>query len=357
MMLVLGLGAGGAHAALQYRVIDIGLLEFHSRSSALDVNNRGEVVGFSVDGVPDGETLGFLWRDGVMQALKTPGRDDSSARSINSKGQVGLTGFDRDDAFPPLPFLYDSRSGSLRPIPTPLGVGTVNAINAAGHATGLGEADGPARAYFSDGSSGRFITPEGISSFGNDINNADVVVGSANGRAFRWQGGELTLLTDRFSEARAINNAGQIVGQSLTGGPDGATDRAFLYSDGRFRLLDSGGRGAEAEDINERGWIVGTVADADSNLRAVLWRGGAMRDLNTLLTPESAAAWTLQEASALNDRGWIVGTGRLTAGGDPHAFLAMPVPEPASLALMLAGLGVMGAAAARARARHAPEAT
>lgn len=358
-LLIAGAHAGAAPAAPpQYRVINLGLLEFHASASALDVNNRGEVVGFSVDGVPDGETLGFLWRRGVMQALRAPGFGDSSARSINELGQVGLQGFDRDGAVPPLPFLYDSRDASVRPIPTPSGAGTVNAINASGQATGIDDDGGPADAYFWDGSASRRLAPGASSSIGNDVNDAGVVVGYAPGadglqRAARWDGGTLSFVGEPFSEARAINEAGRIVGQSITRVGDEPRFQGFIYDDaGGFRLLDSGRGFADVQDINERGWIVGTVAFDGANRHAALWRGETLYDLNALLTPESDAAWTLTEARALNDRGWIVGTGDTPNTGGPAAFLAVPVPEPGTVALCLAGLGVVGAAArARARAR------
>ncbi|WP_441293989.1 hypothetical protein, partial [Azohydromonas australica] len=71
-LLALLMASGAAQAAPRYRVLDLGLLEFHSTSNALDINNRGEIVGWSLDGVPDGDRIGFLWRNGVMQAIKSP---------------------------------------------------------------------------------------------------------------------------------------------------------------------------------------------------------------------------------------------------------------------------------------------
>ncbi|WP_157269215.1 PEP-CTERM sorting domain-containing protein [Azohydromonas aeria] len=357
--LLIGAHAGAAPAAPpQYRVINLGLLEFHSRADALDINNRGEVVGRSIDGVPDGETLGFLWRRGMMQPLRAPGFGDSSAHSINELGQIGLQGFDRDNAVPPIPFLYDSRDASVRQIPTPSGAGTVTAINASGQATGIDDDGGPADAYFWDGTASRRLAPGASSSIGNDVNDAGVVVGYAPGvdglqRAARWEDGTLTFVGEPFSEASAINEAGQIVGQLFTRDGDEMRLRGFIYDDtGGFRLLDSGRGFAGVQDINERGWIVGTVAFDGSNRHAALWHGETLYDLNTLLTPESDAVWTLTEARALNDRGWIVGTGDTPGTGGPAAFLAVPVPEPGAWALMLAGVTVAGAVARRRAVQH-----
>jgi probable HAF family extracellular repeat protein len=51
---------------------------------------------------------------------------------------------------------------------------------------------------------------------------------------------------------------------------------------------------------------------------------------------------------AINDAGQITGFG--TIGGETHAFLATPTPEPSSL--VLAALGFAGLAARGRRRRH-----
>jgi len=58
-------------------------------SRALDINNRGQVVGWSYTGRRDFETHAFLWQDGKIQDLGTlPGYDNSEAKAINEKGEV-----------------------------------------------------------------------------------------------------------------------------------------------------------------------------------------------------------------------------------------------------------------------------
>ena len=67
---------------------------------------------------------------------------------------------------------------------------------------------------------------------------------------------------------------------------------------------------------NATGDAVGT-----SDFRAVLFRAGAVLDLNQLLTAE-APGWVLESAAAINDTGQIVGTGTLL--GFPRAFMLEP---------------------------------
>jgi hypothetical protein len=65
-----------------------------------------------------------------------------------------------------------------------------------------------------------------------------------------------------------------------------------------------------------------------------LYAGGAMVDLNTLVA--SPGDWQLISAQGINDRSEIVVYGALD--GSSHAFLAVPVPEPDTLLLMLVGM-------------------
>ena len=60
-------------------------------SQAHDINNRGQVVGYSYIG--SGSPHAFLWEDGEMTDLGTLGGYDSEANGINDRGQVA--GFSR----------------------------------------------------------------------------------------------------------------------------------------------------------------------------------------------------------------------------------------------------------------------
>jgi probable HAF family extracellular repeat protein len=106
-------------------------------------------------------------------------------------------------------------------------------------------------------------------------------------------------LGGHFSQARAINDRGEVVGISSTG----QSTHAFLWRDGRMSDLGTlGGRHSAAFDINNRGEVVGYSETAGGQWHAFLWRDGRMRDLGTL-----GGAGGSSIATAINDRGDIVG--------------------------------------------------
>jgi len=120
------------------------------------------------------------------------------------------------------------------------------------------------------------------------------------------------------AEARAINNAGQVVGISYPGlFPLGG--RAFLWTlgGGMVDLGTLGGGGAAAMAINSGGEIVGTSPTALGQPHAFVWRPGeGMLDLGTL-------GGTTSSASDINDSGHVVGTST-NASGQNRAYLWTP---------------------------------
>ena len=109
-----------------------------------------------------------------------------------------------------------------------------------------------------------------------------------------------------------------------------------------------GGTNSVANAINENGQIVGnSLLTGNAAVHAALWNGTSLTDLNSFLDASTSADWVLRSANGINDNGWIVGDAVNVNSGVTHAFLLTPVPEPETYAMLLAGLGLIGAMAKR----------
>ena len=154
------------------------------------------------------------------------------------------------------------------------------------------------------------ITPESpFTSLLFDVDNRGQAVGRAelgndNVRAIVWENGRVTdlgALPDYpQSGAAAINERGWIVG--YVANFDAA--RAALWDAGRIiDLTPPGWYSCVASDINNRGDIVGSCAATRGGLSvAVLWRGGLTTTLGVL------PGYLASSASAINEAGIVVGT-------------------------------------------------
>jgi probable HAF family extracellular repeat protein len=259
-------------------------------SAASGINALGQVVGTA--GSASGWYHAFLWSGGVMTDLGLlPGGQQSQACAINLMGQIVGYATKSDGYF--RPFLW------INGVMTDLG-----ALGANTH------------------------------SYAKDINASDQIVGASNGHAFLWSQGVMTDLdpgNSRLTEANAINDLGQIVGDWLVGD----TGDGLLWSGGTMTDLGNLLNCIEnyAFDINNESQIVGCSRTSTGVKYACLWLDSHATDLDSLIP--SGSGWQLQEARGVNDLGQITGFGLL--GGQSLAFLLTPVPEPSALALLGVG--------------------
>src|SRR5439155_582595 len=193
--------SGTSHAFLWSNgtMADLGSLGSMGPSDGRGINNRGQVVGGTID-ANNSQYHAFLWDNGMMQDLGTlPGYNLSQGQAINDAGQV--VGFSGDPSMGGLghAFLWDN--GTMRDL------GTLPGYD---YSIALG------------------------------INNAGRVVGYSftaptqsmpiTSRAFLWDNGTMsdlgTLPEANDSEAFGINDRGAVVGES---GNDSLDGRGVLW--------------------------------------------------------------------------------------------------------------------------------
>jgi probable HAF family extracellular repeat protein len=335
---LLGLGFVSVRSAVAqagYVVEDLGALAGDSSSVAWAINEKGDVVGWSMG--PAG-TRAFVYTDtGGMVALPgLPDRPRTVARDINDAGViVGSANAGGTD----LGHAVVWSGGSVQDLGT-LGTGFYS------EAWGVNNLDQVVGWSFTNEGSGLTgvhgflytqeglvdLTPDSDTGSARDINDAGQVTGymTAFGgyHAFRWQGGtflDLGVLPGfAHSFGMAINASGQVAGNSTSA--SGNSEQFFRFTDGPG-LQNLGGTGEHnvAWGINASGTVVGTRGQSQS--RAVRYTDAAgLQDLNTLIDP--SLGWVLLGANDINDAGQIVGYGFNNFTTQTHAVRLRPTTTP-----------------------------
>ncbi len=314
-------------------------------SSALGINDLGHVVGFAKLG--DGESRAIRWIGGTITDLGTTG-NFSIAYDINDTGRI--VGQSTTGSFPNTGFAFYLDAGDTTPTPLANLPNTNNAVartvNGSGQIAGGSLTADEVDAVIWDGLGAIRKLPaflaepaaQGDVWDSNDSNDlvgwsmfVDVGTGFIGRRAALWPGGgtqgeivPLETLGGNGSEARGVNNQGQIVGMAaLTAG----TAHAFLWADGAVKDLGDLGSGETAVfslalDVNDAGQVVGLSQVApSSSFEAFLWEDGVMRNLNDLIP--AGSGWTLTQAEAINNGGQIVGQG-ISPTGQKRGFVLSP---------------------------------
>jgi probable HAF family extracellular repeat protein len=159
------------------------------------------------------------------------------------------------------------------------------------------------------------------------------LAGDATSHPFLWESGKMTdlgALGGNYGYAGWLNDGGEVVGSASNQGERALL--AFSWKGGAMTNLGTlnGDACSAADAINANGQAVGGSgipaapifpACIDAVEHAVLWQDGHILDLNALQSAPSGL--TLNEATFINDRGEIGGFGTL-ANGETHAFVMIP---------------------------------
>lgn len=343
-------GLSAPALADSYTITDLGALLGNTSSSALGINNRGDVV------VQTGGLQGYVYSSSTGTMAPVNSTASTAPLTISNTGYVtgvvdvgGGLEFGR-------PFLYSNG------VYTPLSVGSLGqsygrSVNDAGQVAGSGYFEDPADAgvgryrgfVYDNGTVVQLGTLGGRDSYAWGINNNGQVAGLASDKnnsnhlALFDQGAVIDLGVCKGCGVFEINDSGQFVGYRNTDTGLGDTPtHGFLYAGGQVRDLGTlGGVRSQAFGINEQGQVVGysNVAGQSTDVwRAFIYSNDTMIDLNNLIAPDSG--WVLTHARDINDNGQIVGYGLV--GGQQHAFLLTPSAVPVPTAAWLFGSGLMG---------------
>jgi probable HAF family extracellular repeat protein len=153
-------------------------------------------------------------------------------------------------------------------------------------------------------------------SIAHAINNAGQIVGESDRCAFLWDNKngmtDLGTLSDgNYMQAWGINDSAEVVGYS--NGQMGW--RSFRWQKGKMTDLGTLGGHTKAYDINSAGVVVGRSEITGGRYHAFLWQHSTpISDLGVIGNGKGSRAY------GINDTGQVVGAS-LSANGQQHAFL------------------------------------
>lgn len=331
----------------QFLVTDLGTLG-GDHTWALDLNEKGQVVGFSEKTQVDHTSSSFLWENGSMSELLM----DGDVFRLNNNEQI--IGILNDTTGTPAIFDLATR----KRVATLRGkMVRVTDMNDHGQVVGSvdkvigGGLDGvPSQGFlWEDGVLKYLGTLGGVSSSATGINNKGQIVGTsstADGKpkTFLWENGimkELSSLEGKNFTAASVNDLGHISGSST------------LWKDGRMHDLGK----LDPFSINNFDEIVGSIWHEQSGdwwkfrnwnqqplyegQHAALWKDGFVFDLNYFIPRDSGVE--VFEAVKINDSGQILARGYKKWQKDIHYFLIqLPDNLPPFFKFVGGGSGVGG---------------
>ena len=322
---------------------------------AFGLNDQGQVIGDAT--FSDGSSRAFLWQSGmgITDLGVVAGDTNSSALSINDAGQVVGTS-QAAGGQPPHGFLWQANTGMVD-LGASAGLST--------QATGINQ-QGVVIGYASstpDSSSGNFVftytAKNGIQPItvpGVPVVDVDAINNSGQMVVRSLNSDNLLLITPGTATV-AIHGSGNLISGGVMAMNDSGTVVGYIdpsngdSSHGYVWNQTTGfvdfGYGVST-GINNAGQVVGVEDLSDGSGMAYLYDHGTVFNLATLLDA-SAAGWTNLDPRAINNTGQIAGFG--TFDGETEAFLLTPngtsgaaisgVPEPATLGILAVGMAAI----------------
>jgi len=354
-----------AFAAEVYVVTDLGTLAGTHGSVPVNLNDRGDVVGYCTMNPANMNEVGFVWRNGVMTATGKLARGNySSATAISDTGLVAGdadTGNFRPQGWASVngrPVNFFSNNGGNTHVLSINNAGVIGGF----YTKSLGgwtsswkgalwvpDTRKPGKYNIIDlpvlpGSNPK---DKATASFPLAFNRSTQAVGYVSDSRFGqhacfWDNNAARTIVDlgTFSDAdgssvaNGINDIGQAVGTSHPA----FGSRAILWDNDaghtayELPLLPGDNYGS-AHAINNAGTILGSSTYGTPGTWdiqpyvPVVWIDGEPRTLESIVDATSAAGWEFSSAIAINNAGQIVGTG--LHDGAMRAFLLTPVSTDA----------------------------
>jgi uncharacterized membrane protein len=331
----IGLPRRSTVAQAAYSSVDLGLPDGYDSVMPIALNNNGVAVVTAATG--DKQAV-FIVEDGAFTQV---GEKDENARASCIDGQNNVGGWIVGSSpSQDVPILLTT-DGQVE-MPGDQLEGRVYALQQGGAAVGEAATD-PKRTlrkavmWVNQEVSELKGIPADAASAATDINGLGQITGwvtkndakSAVLLSMDKDPVELGVIGGKFSEAVAISEQGQVVGNSTTSDEQtelsGNGIAAFSWFEGALNPLQTidGQAWSMAADVNSYGLVAGTVgssapATASAATIAVVWAPDAVLDLNQSSQPVEGL--TLTSAVSINELGQILCEG-VDASGKSHAVL------------------------------------
>jgi probable HAF family extracellular repeat protein len=282
---------------------------------ALVINNQGLVCGMWT-----GPTGAFCWRDGQLTELQPlPGDDNVGVSGINARGQA--VGYSQSTvSFQRRAVVFVDGLAHEVPIPQATDANASDIDNAGDIVGRYTARNGETMAFLvrhgevldlgTLGQTNRNSVAEGINKrrqiVGTSTIDTPTPAGNFQTRAFLYQQGTMTALATPAgygSVASRINERGQVIGRLEPNDASWETWRAALWDKGQVKVLLD--QASDARGINNRGQVVGAVLTGSGGF--FYEPGQGVRSLNDLI--DTSTGWNIFYAQAINERGQIVGFG------------------------------------------------